>query len=176
MMMAKFSVPLAMVAVLVAAGCSSTTAELPVRAEYNKTTKFQEWKTFRFSSGGMSSTSNYPKHQKMIQRALEEELTARGYTRIEDGTPDFRVAFELVFRGTKTPQMTPEGGGADPMARSYAGPTPSGTLTVKMLDPLTSQILWSGHISEIKMKAIEPHKELKKAVWRVLVEFPPITG
>jgi len=59
---------------------------------------------------------------------------------------------------------------------AFAGPTPSGTLTVKMLDPLTSQVLWSGTISEIKMKAIEPKKELSKAVWRVLVEFPPITG
>jgi hypothetical protein len=45
-----------------------------------------------------------------------------------------------------------------------------------MLDPLTSEILWAGHISEIKMKAIEPYKELRKAVWRVLVEFPPLTG
>jgi hypothetical protein len=72
--------------------------------------------------------------------------------------------------------MTPEGGGAEPMARSYAGQTPSGSLTVKMLDPVSSQILWTGHISEIKMTAIEPKKELRKAVWRILVEFPPITG
>ena len=173
--MFRFSVPLTMVAVLVLAGCT-TTAERPVRAKYDKTTNFQEWKTFRFSTEATSSGSSYPKHQKIIQQALEEELTARGYTRIEDGAPDFRVAFELVFRGTKTPQMAPEGGGAEPMARSYAGPTPSGTLTVKMLDPVSSQILWTGLISEIKMTAIEPHKELKKAVWRVLVEFPPITG
>jgi len=174
--MFRFSVPLSMVAVLLLAGCSSTTAERPVRTDYSKTTAFHEWETYRFSTDRKSEGSTYPKYEKMIRQALEEELTTRGYTRIEDGAPDFRVTFDLGFRGDKTPQMTPEGGGAEPMARSYAGQTPSGSLTVKMLDPVTSQILWTGHISEIKMKAIEPSKELKKAVWRVLVEFPPLTG
>jgi hypothetical protein len=176
--MAKIAAPLTTMAVLLLLGCGSTVAELPVRAEYSKTTSFHEWKTFRFSAvttGGGDAT-RYPKAEKMVQKALLEELTARGYARIEDGTPDFRVAFDLRFRGDTRLQTIPEGGGADPLARSAAGTNPSGTLTVKMLDPLTSQILWSGTISEIKMKAIEPQKELKKAVWRVLVEFPPITG
>jgi len=174
--MVRFSIPLTMVAVLLVAGCTSATAERSVRTEYSRKTNFHEWKTFRFSTDGTGASSNYPKYQKMTQQALEEELTIRGYSRIEDGSPDFRVAFDLVFRGDTTPQMTPEGGGAEPMARSYSGQTPTGSLTIKMLDPLTSQILWTGHISEIKMKAIEPQKELRKAVWRVLVEFPPITG
>jgi hypothetical protein len=41
---------------------------------------------------------------------------------------------------------------------------------------LSGEILWTGQMSEIKINAIEPQKELKKAVWRVLVEFPPLTG
>jgi hypothetical protein len=45
-----------------------------------------------------------------------------------------------------------------------------------MLDPTTGEILWSGQISEIKINVIEPQKELRKAVWRILVEFPPLTG
>jgi hypothetical protein len=174
--MFRTSVTLAIVAVLSLAGCETATADRPVRSEYQKTTNFQEWETFRFSTEGGTGASKYPKYEQMILQALEEELTARGYTRIEDGTPDFRVAFDLVFRGDTSLKMTPEGGGAEPMARSHAGQTPSGSLTVKMLDPQTSQILWTGYISEIKMKAIEPYKELKKAVWRVLVEFPPLAG
>ena len=171
--MAKIAAPLTITAVLVILGCGSTTAKLPVRAEYSKTTSFQEWKTFRFSG---EITTRYLNAEKMVQQALFDELTDRGYTRIEDGAPDFRVTFDLNFRGDTTPQMTPEGGGADPSGRSHTGSTPSGTLTVKMLDPLTSEILWSGTISGIKMNPIEPQKVLGKAVWRVLVEFPPITG
>ena len=45
-----------------------------------------------------------------------------------------------------------------------------------MLDPATGEILWTGQISEIKMNAIEPQKELNKAVRRLLTEFPPLTG
>jgi hypothetical protein len=45
-----------------------------------------------------------------------------------------------------------------------------------MLDPATAEILWTGQIAEIKMNVIEPQKELNKAVRRLLVEFPPLTG
>ena len=175
--MAGKAVLLTALAVLVGSGCGSTTAELPVRTEFDKNTNFQSWKTFRFSDAGSSgSDSSYPKYEQLIQNALIEELGKRGYTRLQDGTPDFRIAYEIDFRGDRTPQMTPKGGGPDTMGKSEVGTTPSGTLTIKMLDPLSSRILWSGHVTEIKMNIIDPQTEIKKAVWRVLVEFPPITG
>ena len=175
--MAKLAVPLTLLAVLMASGCGSTAAEMPMRIEYSKTTSFHEWKTFRFTSENREGDyTRYPKFDDMAQQALEEELTARGYERIEDGTPDFRVAFDLIFRGEKTSQTAPEGGGADPMARAYSGARQSGSLTVRMLDPASSQVLWTGYVSEIRVNSLEPTKEIKKAVWRLLVEFPPLTG
>ena len=157
--------------------CSSSTKELPVRTRYDSSTVFQDWKTFRFASEQPESRgSRYPRYQKMLQQALDQELTARGYSRIEDGTPEFRVSYELSFRGDSTPQVNPQGAGADPMARSHSGPTPSGSLIIRMLDPVSSQILWTGSLAELKVSAIEPQKQLNKAVWRILVEFPPITG
>ena len=65
--MAKISAPLTITAVLVLLGCGSTTAELPVRTEYSKTTQFHEWKTFRFSSEptGGGDVTRYPKYEKM---------------------------------------------------------------------------------------------------------------
>ena len=71
---------------------------------------------------------------------------------------------------------SPAGGGAEPMARSYGGPTPAGVLTIRMLDPATSETLWLGYLGNLKLTAIEPQKQLRNAVWRVLVDFPPITG
>ena len=173
--MARYTV--ACVAVLVLAGCASSTAELPVRVEYQKTTAFHEWKTYRFASAsGATDQARYPRYERMAQQAAEEELAARGYDRIEDGTPDFRVAIDLVFRGEKTPQATPESSGAEPMPKTYSDARQRGTLIIKMLDPATGEILWTGQVSEIRMNAIEPQKELRKAAWRVLVEFPPLTG
>lgn len=175
--MIKVSAPLAIIVILPFVGCSSAIDERPVRAAYSKTTAFHEWKTFRFQTDSRGADyTRYPRYEKMVRQALEKELTARGYARIEDGTPDFRVAFELVFRGQKARRTYPEGGGADPMAQSYSGSRQTGTLIIKMLDPLTGEVQWTGQVSEIKMNAIEPQKELGKAVWRVLVEFPPLTG
>lgn len=162
---------------LVLAGCMSTTSNLPVRTDYSRTTPFHEWKSFRFASDSRHTDyQRYPRFERMAQQALEDELTARGYTRLFEGSPDFRVAFELIFRGGTTPQAAPEARGAEPKATAYGGSSQRGTLIVRMLDPSTGEILWTGQISEIKMNAIEPQKELDKAVRRLLVEFPPLTG
>lgn len=167
----------ALLAALAFIGCGTSTKDLPVRINYSTDTAFHEWKTFRFASVAPgSSASQYPRYEALIQNALLEELTSRGYTRIEDGTPDFRVAYEIVFRGDTSTQVAPEGGGADPMARSHSGQTPSGSLTVKMLDPMTSEVLWTGHLADFRITVVEPQKQFASAVWRVLVEFPPITG
>jgi hypothetical protein len=167
----------ALIAVLALAGCTSTTSNLPVRTDYSKTAAFHEWDSFRFASDSKHTEyQRYPRLERMAQQALEEELTARGYTRLEEGSPDFRVAFELIFRGGTTPQAAPEGRGAEPRASAYGGSSQRGTLIVRMLDPTTAEILWTGQISEIKMNAIEPQKELNKAARRLLVEFPPLTG
>jgi hypothetical protein len=45
-----------------------------------------------------------------------------------------------------------------------------------MLDPKTSEPLWTGHLADFKVTAVEPQKQLNNAIWRVLAEFPPITG
>ena len=169
---------LAFTVALAVAGCSTSARDLPVRTDYSTTTAFQEWKTYRFASIENTSPTGaqYPRYHQMLQRAIVEELAERGFARIEDGTPDFRVAFELLFRGDAANQTVAKGGGADPMARSFSHSTPSGSLTIMMLDPSTSEPLWTGQVAEIKVTAIEPQKQLNNAVWRVLVEFPPITG
>ena len=166
-----------LIAALSMTGCSTSARELPVRTEYSTTTRFHEWKTFRFATVEPRNPvgAQYPRYDQMIRQALVDELTSRSYTRIEDGTPDFRVSYELTFRGDASPQSVPQGGGADPMARSYGGSTPAGSLTISMLDPKTSEVLWTGSLSNFKITAVEPQQQIDSAIWRVLAEFPPIS-
>ncbi len=173
----RSGVLLAVAAALLITGCRSSTIELPVRTEYDRGTAFHEWKTFRLASDGHGAGSmRYPRYEEMVRQAVVEELKARGYTRIEDGTPDFRVAFELSFRGGASAQMAPEMGSTAPEERAAAGSNPAGSLTLRMLDPISAAPLWEGTISEFTINAIEPEKGLRTAVWRVLVEFPPLSG
>ena len=173
----KATTAVAVVVALALAGCTSTTSNLPVRTDYSKSTAFHEWKSFRFAlDSGRTDYQRYPRFERMAQQALEDELTARGYTRLDEGSPDFRVAFKLIFRGGTKPQAAPETTSAEPTVSTYGGSSQKGTLIVRMLDPDTAEILWTGQIAEIKMNVIEPQKELNKAVRRLLVEFPPLTG
>lgn len=173
----RSGVLLAVAAALLIAGCGSSTIDLPVRTEYDRRTPFAQWKTFRLSSDGHAAgTMRYPRYEEMVRQAVVEELKARGYTRIEDGTPDFRVAFELSFRGGASAQTAPEMGSTAPEERAPAGSNPAGSLALRMLDPVSAETLWEGTISEFTINIIEPEKGLRKAVWRVLVEFPPLSG
>jgi len=172
----KTRILVVLVVVLVIVGCTSTTSNLPVRTDYIKTAAFHEWKNFRFASESTRTDyQRYPRFERMAQQALETELVDRGYTRLAEGSPDFRVSFDLIFRGSKKSQAAPEDKSAEPKATAYGGSSQRGTLVVKMHDPVSAEILWTGQISEIKMNVIEPQKELNKAVRRLLMEFPPLT-
>jgi hypothetical protein len=163
-----------------AAACSTTrrTAELKVRTEYQAGTEFSQWKTFRIASDppGPHDASSYPHLQKMVREALVAELEARGYQRADDGSTDFRVAFDLVFSGTTVRDGFDSTHGVDTGPAASTSGKPTATLTVKMLHPGTSQILWQGALGGVEIDGVNPEAALRKAVWRVLVEFPPLTG
>jgi hypothetical protein len=161
--------------VLVGLGCASSTAELPVRTDHVAGTPFQDWQGFRFSQDdGSRGDSQYPRYNEMTQNALQKELEGRGYTRVTEGSPDFRVAYELDFHGQKEPQSG-RTSGAEPAARPYSTVRADGSLTVKMLDPDTGEAVWTGQISGIRLSTIESGRDLERYVWRLLAEFPPIT-
>ncbi len=44
-----------------------------------------------------------------------------------------------------------------------------------MLHPATSQVLWQGELGGLAVDAVSQEATMRKAVWRVLVEFPPLT-
>jgi hypothetical protein len=112
----------------------------------------------------------------MVRTALIEELTARGYERAQDGTTDFRVAFELIFRGASGPSGLESSHGVNTDPTMSRGTTSTSTLIVRMLDPATSAVLWQGRLSGFEVDPVDQDAAFKKAVWRVLVEFPPITN
>jgi len=164
---------------MVALGCSTSqrAAEQPVRTHYDGTTDFSSWTTFRLASPGSDrdDSSRLPRYEKMVRDALVAELTARGYQRAQDGSTDFRVASELLFSGSKVSDGLDPTHGIDTAPVTESRGKPTATLTVKMLHPATSQVLWQGELPGVEVDAVYPENALRKAVWRVLVEFPPIT-
>jgi hypothetical protein len=158
--------------------CSTTQpARLQVRTEYDETVRWTELRAFRMASERTTETeyTRYPHYERMVHTVLVDELVNRGYTLVEDGPTDFRVAFELVFRGDRTPSMETAPFDANELPASVKGAGQTSTLIVRMLHPVTSHVMWAGTVSGFNV-GVTPEKEFRSAVWRLLAEFPPITG
>ena len=76
--------------------CSSTR----VRSDYDPRSDFRGLRTYTWIDADLSK-SPYPGIQspfvkERIHSAVDGELASRGYRRITSGTPDFRIAFQIV--------------------------------------------------------------------------------
>ena len=153
-------------------GCATKPAELPVRTQYKKDVDFSTLKTFRPAVAVAPEASMYPKYQAMAREVVEEELVARSYSRLEDGTPDFRVRAHLRFRNYESRKL-----GAD---KTTGSPTTAKddirdvTLVVEMLSPVNETVIWTGTVSGFKLDPVKSRSNIKAAAWRLFVEFPPL--
>jgi hypothetical protein len=159
-------------------GLSCTTtkqAQLQARSEYDSTVDWTDMRSFRMASAQQVETSytRYPHYEKIVHGVLVEELVKRGYTLTEDGPTDFRVAFELIFRGDRSPSMGTAPFDTNELPASVKGSGQTSTLIVRMLHPTTARIMWTGTVSGFSV-GVAPEKEFRAAVWRLLAEFPPI--
>ena len=163
--------------VFMAIGCTTTkTADLQVRITYDEDTNFSKWKTYRFttSSPPDDGTQSFTRIDSHIRADIEENLAGRGYQRIEDGVPDFRITFDFSSRGDHGSDIDRQYAN-EPTTSTRTHPTKTNTLVVKMLHPSTSEVLWQGQVAGFNLDAVNNLAEFRGAVWRLFVEFPPIT-
>lgn len=80
-------------------GCSSAR----IRSDWDPRSDFKNLRTYSWIDADLSR-SGYPALQsplvaQRIQNAVDGELAARGYRRVDTETPDFRIAFQIVANG-----------------------------------------------------------------------------
>jgi hypothetical protein len=162
--------------IVAAAACTTTKrADLQVRVEYDDSTDFSTWTTYRFATfpAEAGSGTRYPGLENQVRKAIEDNLAGRGYQRIEDGAPDFRIAHEFATRGDHGTDLDRKYA-SDAASPSTASPSRTNTLIVKMLHPTTGEVLWQGRVAGFTVDAVQHQAEIRNAVWRLFVEFPPI--
>ena len=166
-----------MLLVAMVVGCTTTkSADLQVRTSYDEETDFSTWKTYRFATSPPpdDGTKHYPRLDNQIRIAIEDNLSDRGYQRIEDGVPDFRITFNFSSRGDHGSDIDRQYAN-EPTTSTRTHPTKTNTLVVKMLHPSTSEVLWQGQVAGFNLDTVNNQAEFRGAVWRLFVEFPPIT-
>ena len=153
-------------------GCATKPGDLPVRTQYKKDVDFSVLKTFRPAASVAPEASLHPKYQTMAREVVEQELVARSYTRLEDGTPDFRVRAHLRFSNYAAKKL-----GQDPTSGAPAATKDDirgATLVVELLSPVDETVIWSGTVSGFNLDPVKSRSNIKAAAWRLFVEFPPL--
>jgi len=159
-------------------GCASSEADLQVRTEYSRQTDFTQLKTFRVREqfGGDKDRPRSARMEREVRQAIETELVARGYTLYEDTAPDFFVTYELQLIGRKVSEAMPITSASQveaipAVARGY---WQQGVLIIQVVEPGSNNVLWKGTEGGLTPDHVKGAKEIRTAVWRMLVEFPPL--
>ena len=71
-----------------------------VRSDYDREVNFAKYKTFDWKAQPQNSGSDgleqYTLSEKRIKKAVEKELTAKGYQKQTTGTPDFLIVYHVT--------------------------------------------------------------------------------
>ena len=121
-----------------------------------------------------------------IKSAIDEELGRKGLKRVDNGQEDFLVGFnaalnEPLYRDKLYEYRVKEFGRATIVYEersAYTHPSyDAGSLVIDMIIPESNTIVWRGSAqANIQMNYVsteEKKKRLKKAVHKILNDFPP---
>jgi len=191
MAIARRACAYALAAALAAAGCT----HLKIETDYDSGFDFEQLRTFAWLDPPLTSTPEEPPVvdlidpfarnsllDKRVRRAVERELLARGYRKVQGETPDFAVQYHVILKDRLKIRSYPTGrfgyysypygyGGSVGGVSSYN--YQEGTLIVDVIDARTQQIAWRGWAVGPNRKGYYTDATVDDAVKRVIERFPP---
>ena len=94
--MKRSAVILALAAIVFITGCST----VQVETDYNRETDFAQYKTYRWIPHVKGTEDNPLMNDPLIEghvkNAVNAEMAKKGLTKIEEGHPDFLVAYYIT--------------------------------------------------------------------------------
>ncbi len=154
-----------------------------IKTDYDRDTDFGKYKTY--SIGKVKATDDI--WDARITKALDTELSAKGWSKVESGG-DVTVT---AFGSTKNQQSMSTfydgfGGGGWGWRRGFGGGmgmgesttsvvnTPVGTLNVDMFDTQSKKLIWRGSsVDTLSSKASKNEKKLESDIGDMFKKFPP---
>jgi len=154
------SIILALLLTSIVTSCSTT------KITYDKNVDFSRYKTYAFYKKGLDALRIPPKKKKIVLRAISEVLLDKGFTK--SSHPDFIVNIFTdihdridVYPGYYSPYYR----------REYIEKSKEGTVFIDIVDLKTKKVVWSG--SQYINYRHNDLKAIKKAVYKLLENFPP---
>jgi hypothetical protein len=134
---------------LVAIGCLSGCAPLRVNADPTPTMDLRTYRTYAWDTAELESTGD-PRldHNRFfsdrVQRAVDPQMSFRGYEKVEDGTPGLTLHIHARVK-QQIESAQPEGPGGScshQECRPYV--YDEGTLYIDITDARTNTLIWRG--------------------------------
>lgn len=163
---------------LVILGACST---VRVDADYDNNVDFSQYKTYAFQKSGIDKAEISDLDKKRILRAIDAEMTKKGYTKSE--TPDLLVNIFTKERERVDVNQYSAGWGYgwgwgwNPYmwgGRNYVTTSTEGTLYIDLIDAKKKELIWQGKGSGYLEQSREKKEErINEFVAKILVQFPP---
>jgi hypothetical protein len=148
-----------------------------VTYDFDSAANFTRFKTYTWVRG---TNVNDELNHKRIMRAIDAQLTARGFSQVEAiGNPDVLVAYHASF--DRDLEINASGLGGYRLAGPRSGTARVeeivvGTLAIDMMDAQTKNIVWRGIATkELDVKASPEKKEknINKTAEKIFKNYPP---
>ena len=153
-----------------------------VATDYDQNVNFNQYKTFAFFKPGIDKAEISDLDKKRILRAIETEMTAKGFTKSED--PDLLVS---IFTKTKENINIYQdnmygyyGWGWNPWywgaGSNTVSTTSEGTLYIDFIDAGKKELVWQGMGTAALAQEVNRKQErINEIVMKILEKYPPGT-
>jgi hypothetical protein len=157
--------------------CSS----VRVNSDYDKNVNFSQYKTYAFHKSGVDKVEISDLDKKRILRAIDAQLTTKGFTKSE--TPDLLVNIFTKERERVDVNQYNAGWGYgwgygwNPYfwgGRTFVTTSTEGTLYIDLIDAKNKELIWEGMgTGYLTQDTNKKDERINEFVSKIIAEFPP---
>jgi hypothetical protein len=159
-----------------------------IKTDYDSSYDFSKLRTFDFAPQDPQSQKTLLQNslnEKRIKAALESHLNANGFSKSEDGKPDFFIAHRIAGQPKKRvetrslPPIGRRGGPGQPVQPVQPIQIPQafleGSVIVDFIDSASNQLVWRGFAID-PIDPAKPEKLINKGIEKLVKEFMKNAG
>jgi hypothetical protein len=166
-------------------------ATVRVRTDYDREIDFSHYRTYGWLElpegsrrAGDEKANPFAYNSlldKRVRRAVDRELAARGFQRVESGEVDFRINYHVILRDKLVASASDFGSHYHPWHGGFFGGVDvevmqfqEGTFVLDLIDAGREQLAWRGWAVGRNPDGNYDEAEVQLAVRRILERFPPL--
>jgi hypothetical protein len=163
--------------VFILSSCSS----IHVNADYDSKADFNQYKTYAFHKNGVDKAQISELDKKRILRAIDAELTRKGFTKSEN--PDMLVNIFTKERERLDVNQFNAGWGYgwgwgwNPYfwgGNTFVSSSTEGTLYIDLIDAKKKELVWEGEgVGVLTENRAKKEEQINTFVTKILEQFPP---